>query len=529
MDALVAWLWQGSVLTVSVAVALRVLPRASAVTRHLVWWVALGCVMALPAWHVARQPGVDPGSPAGYVPRCSGSGAAPPAVTAPPGLAAASAPCAAPPAGADATLAASAAWVLPAPPAWVVALVLGAWLGVVLLLLTRVSRGIAHVRRLASGGTPMSSGREARLRLWMRDRGTGRPMDLRVSREVGVPCALGLGRATILVPHLMMARLSDEDLDQLVMHERAHLLRYDDWTRLAEAIVWSVAGAHPAVSWMCRQIDLERETACDDLVVKATGDAHGYATCLAGAASALLSPGLPRSPVLAPGALRSRGVLERRVGRLVDRRRNGRTAPSRVLVLASACGLIAASELLVQASPLVRFVDAGGGNGIEWAAAPAPLPPADPARAGLGLRATPPQPPGQPPARPPVTNAPGPAARATSSRGNPRAAEASPSGVPGEVATLPRLPGAEAPQPSAPAEQQIQLPAVLPVDVGIRPTAVDLTATPSSSSAAGARRQRGPWSDVAQAGGTVGAGTKKAGLAVASFFARAGQAVGGSF
>ena len=54
MDALAAWLWQGSVVTLAVAAGLRLLPRVSAATRHLAWWLTLCSVLALPVAYAAR-------------------------------------------------------------------------------------------------------------------------------------------------------------------------------------------------------------------------------------------------------------------------------------------------------------------------------------------------------------------------------------------------------------------------------------------------------------------------------------------
>ena len=293
MDALAAWLWQGSVVTLAVAAGLRLLPRVSAATRHLAWWLTLCSVVALPVAYAARtsppaapkltgltswnsasalfarraRPGdarvAGPGTDTPGGPSCAGveSVASRSDADTAPGES-----------GSGAPVTTAAAWTLPAPPDWAVAVALGAWLGFVALSLVRVARGVSHVRRLARRAVPMPQSREARLRLWTSHRLAGRPVTLRVSRDVRVPCALGLGPATILVPRGLFARIEDGALDQLVMHERAHLQRYDDWTRLAEALVSSVAGIHPAVGWIARQIDLERETACDDLVVQATGD-----------------------------------------------------------------------------------------------------------------------------------------------------------------------------------------------------------------------------------------------------------------
>ena len=68
------------------------------------------------------------------------------------------------------------------------------------------------------------------------------------------------------------------------MHEYAHLARYDDWLQLFQAIARAVGGLHPAVGWLSRRIDLDREAACDDYVVARTGAARQYASALLEAA-----------------------------------------------------------------------------------------------------------------------------------------------------------------------------------------------------------------------------------------------------
>ena len=290
----------GTAIALAVALALRLDPRTSAATRHLVWWVTLACVGACRS-HRARSGG-GPERPAAS-PVCHDRRHRLP----------------------DDRLERA------APPDWVdCARRLGAWLGIVTL---------ASVRIVAACSTCVASrGRRSRCPPIAKPRSGCGPLTARRARDascacradVTMPCALGLGPATILVPRAMLARLDDEDLDKVVMHERAHLVRYDDWTRLLQAVVTAVVRPAPAVPWIGRQLDVERETACDDLVVQATGDARAYASCLAEVASAAAAADrLRATPTLASGAMRSPGCLERRVGGLIDRRHNGTTAASR--------------------------------------------------------------------------------------------------------------------------------------------------------------------------------------------------------
>src|SRR6185295_10882867 len=49
MTLIVSWLWQGMVIAWITAAAVRAMPRLNAATRHAIWWLALGAVLAIPA------------------------------------------------------------------------------------------------------------------------------------------------------------------------------------------------------------------------------------------------------------------------------------------------------------------------------------------------------------------------------------------------------------------------------------------------------------------------------------------------
>src|SRR6185369_4834290 len=66
----------------------------------------------------------------------------------------------------------------------------------------------------------------------------------------------------------------------IVLHEFAHLRRWDDWTNLAQKSVRALFFFHPAVLWIERRLTLEREMACDDVVLAYTQNPAAYARCL---------------------------------------------------------------------------------------------------------------------------------------------------------------------------------------------------------------------------------------------------------
>jgi hypothetical protein len=66
----------------------------------------------------------------------------------------------------------------------------------------------------------------------------------------------------------------------VLLHEIAHLRRWDDWTNLVQQIIKAVFFFHPAVWWVDGRLALEREMACDDAVLAETSNPNAYARSL---------------------------------------------------------------------------------------------------------------------------------------------------------------------------------------------------------------------------------------------------------
>ena len=48
------------------------------------------------------------------------------------------------------------------------------------------------------------------------------------------PSVIGFLAPRILIPKWLMARLTQGELEQIVLHEAEHLRRFDDWTNLVQ-------------------------------------------------------------------------------------------------------------------------------------------------------------------------------------------------------------------------------------------------------------------------------------------------------
>ncbi|HUB82074.1 MAG TPA: M56 family metallopeptidase [Bryobacteraceae bacterium] len=148
--------------------------------------------------------------------------------------------------------------------------------------------------------------------------GISRPVGLLISALVQVPTVVGWLRPVVLVPVGALGGLPAEHVEALLLHELAHIRRYDYPINILQSVAESLLFYHPAVWWVSGHIRAERELCCDDLAVSISGDALKYAQALAQLES--------YRPVHFGTALAANGgTLANRIARLLGRPRP--TAP----------------------------------------------------------------------------------------------------------------------------------------------------------------------------------------------------------
>lgn len=167
----------------------------------------------------------------------------------------------------------------------------------------------------------------------------GRRVKLCVSYNVRVPTAIGFVNPIVAIPSWALRDLSAVELNSVLLHELGHLRRWDDWTNLAQKILAALLFFHPAVWWIDSKLSLEREMACDDLVLAETSDARGYAQCLVSVAEKSL---LRTGAALALAAVSRVKHTALRLSRILDQRRMQGTRVSRpVMAMMTAVGVVA--------------------------------------------------------------------------------------------------------------------------------------------------------------------------------------------
>lgn len=273
MDIVLNWLWQGGVVAAAAAAILRAIPQSRTQARYCAAWAACVVVLALPVAPIIVA-AASPGQAVDYP-----------------------------------VSAARDPWIS-MPIAWwtSTALAIGFW---------TIWAGV-HAGRLvvASLALHETKGRcrefphevEARLHHWSRMKVTGRRTRLVLSNDVRSAAVIGCGRPIIAVAPGLLERLGEGDLDRIVIHEWAHVQRRDDVSRFIQLLVRVIAGWHPAVWWLERQMALEREVACDEMAVAVTGSAKEYAGSLVKLAALPVGRAVSLAALAAVGAsgLRSR-------------------------------------------------------------------------------------------------------------------------------------------------------------------------------------------------------------------------------
>ncbi|GLH72317.1 hypothetical protein GETHLI_08190 [Geothrix limicola] len=139
------------------------------------------------------------------------------------------------------------------------------------------------------------------------------PIRLGLSDQVDSLVVLGWLKPVVLVPAAALMALSPEGLEALLAHELAHIRRSDFLANVVQTLAEALLFYHPAVWWLSRRIRQEREHCCDDAAVQACGDPILYASALAGLEELRIPP--PFLPDLAPAA--SGGRLMLRIQRLL--------------------------------------------------------------------------------------------------------------------------------------------------------------------------------------------------------------------
>jgi uncharacterized protein YjbI with pentapeptide repeats/beta-lactamase regulating signal transducer with metallopeptidase domain len=347
-------LWEATLLAIAVWAVLHFVPNLNAATRYAAWCVALAAAIVLPLATTLPRITLQPAVVYERLPQSSTRQAPSSAAT----LRTMHAHSASSAAHLERTPPApSAGFRFPqrahvAVPSIAALAIFAAWLLVALAILGRLILNLVRLERLKRDALPLPVDYREHLQRWADAAKGTREVRLCVSDRIEVPIAVGLFDSMILIPQHLLQTLSENEVDQITLHELGHLRRADDWTNAFQRIVQALFFFNPAILWIAQQLDLEREVACDDWVLATTRDVRPYAFCLTKMAEVTA---WPHRALAAPGVFMTRKSLSIRVERLLRAGRNVRTGIAFGPTGAVAAALIVLFFVLQSVAPSIAF------------------------------------------------------------------------------------------------------------------------------------------------------------------------------
>jgi bla regulator protein BlaR1 len=150
-----------------------------------------------------------------------------------------------------------------------------------------------------------------------------------LSAKVNVPLVVGYFKPVVLFPVVLATQLDAKQVEAILIHELSHIRRNDYLINLVKTCIETLLFFNPFVWLTTKFIHIEREHACDDLVVNFTGTPLTYA-------HALLKLELlkdKQTPALSLAATGTNQHLYQRIKRITDMKTNYINAKQQFFIL----------------------------------------------------------------------------------------------------------------------------------------------------------------------------------------------------
>jgi uncharacterized protein YjbI with pentapeptide repeats/beta-lactamase regulating signal transducer with metallopeptidase domain len=341
-------LWQDALLVVAVWLVLHAWPRINAATRYAVWIVTLLAALVVPivttlAFFTSSPPAAATTAAQGIARTNPSHAVVVPQRRYQHTMRAIGSP------GTTVSLPTRLHVTLPLP---VALAVFAAWALLTGYAAIGLLIGLARLERLKRDALPLPVEYRDSMPQWSAANKGRRPVRLCVSEAIDVPVAVGLFDAMILIPQSLLQRLSPAEVEQISLHELAHLRRADDWSNCLQRLILAALGWNPAAIFIGQQLELEREVACDDWVLASVGAVRPYAMCLTKMAE---TAAWPHHPMPAPGVFTTRKQISQRIERLLA---TGRDIATTLAIGPAAAAVAAVGALAIVISLVAPSVAA---------------------------------------------------------------------------------------------------------------------------------------------------------------------------
>lgn len=192
-----------------------------------------------------------------------------------------------------------------------------AWLLGLVVMTVRLGLALRYVRHLRQHRVvAVPEAWQQCLGRLARRAGLTQPVQLLASGLVPSPLVMGYMKPVILLPISLLTSMAPAELEMILAHELAHVLRKDYLFNFVQSVAETIFFYHPAVWYLSAVLHTERENCCDDLATQLTGSPQQLARALAALAELTYFP--EAAPRLALAAAGPTGSLLSRVRRLAS-------------------------------------------------------------------------------------------------------------------------------------------------------------------------------------------------------------------
>jgi len=153
-------------------------------------------------------------------------------------------------------------------------------LGIVLTILYRIY-GYSKIRSLIRQAKQVEESYWVpKIKEMMQKIGLKREIIFLLSPGIDTPAVIGFLKPVLLIPVSFFTGVDSSYIEAIILHELAHIKRYDYLVNIIQLIIETLGFFHPAVWWISSQIRRERENCCDDFAVELLGDKFIYVKSL---------------------------------------------------------------------------------------------------------------------------------------------------------------------------------------------------------------------------------------------------------
>jgi bla regulator protein BlaR1 len=187
------------------------------------------------------------------------------------------------------------------------------WAGGVAILMIRLLFGLGWIRHVRSSAIP-----EKEIQLTLNSIISRLQLKIKPlvanTAYVSSPMTIGHLKPMVLFPIGILNQLSPKEVEAILTHELAHIIRKDYLSNLVQSFIETLFYYHPITWWISSTVRAERENRADDLAVAWCGDQLEYAKAL----MAVQEMQVARGPSLAIGFASQKGAMLARIKRILN-------------------------------------------------------------------------------------------------------------------------------------------------------------------------------------------------------------------